>query len=400
MSFQQKIEKFEIEEQVPIHDVDMAEEDHNAEKFDVKMLNFDEEHEEIHASLATEEENSEVACSQEVDDKAHILNLTLESVIFDVPEKQSIMISGVDKVDEIWFELVNSEKQQGDFVSIPEEYHVMRNVLFMTMTEFQELSKTPDWTFLRENKDKITFLFGDDDHWGPLQMLEEISKQVPDIALSIEREGHTHNFSCTEAGSASLISNRIIRKIKGQYDLLICKHNRSENTIRGPSFIRHEEFRANWLIPSHDLYYSSSTSSKTNPSTPGYDTTISFSSTADTPPQPSCDIRSSKKCSRTVRGLGRIGGESLAVEKDSDDPYLDFRQSMLQMILEKEIYSKDDLRELLNCFLQLNSPYHHGIIVRAFTDIWDGVYSARSSAAGGVGGGGSSQSQQMLHYNY
>ncbi|KAJ9184551.1 hypothetical protein P3X46_004265 [Hevea brasiliensis] len=151
---------------------------------------------------------------------------------------------------------------------------------------------------------------------------------------------------------------------------------------------------------SHDLYYSSSTSSKTNPSTPGYDTTISFSSTADTPPQPSCDIRSSKKCSRTVRGLGRIGGESLAVEKDSDDPYLDFRQSMLQMILEKEIYSKDDLRELLNCFLQLNSPYHHGIIVRAFTDIWDGVYSARSSAAGGVGGGGSSQSQQMLHYNY
>ncbi|KAF2307698.1 hypothetical protein GH714_030891 [Hevea brasiliensis] len=332
MSFQQKIEKFEIEEQVPIHDVDMAEEDHNAEKFDVKMLNFDEEHEEIHASLATEEENSEVACSQEVDDKAHILNLTLESVIFDVPEKQSIMISGVDKVDEIWFELVNSEKQQGDFVSIPEEYHVMRNVLFMTMTEFQELSKTPDWTFLRENKDKITFLFGDDDHWGPLQMLEEISKQVPDIALSIEREGHTHNFSCTEAGSAM-------------------------------------------TLPSHSL-------------------------PLPTPPQPSCDIRSSKKCSRTVRGLGRIGGESLAVEKDSDDPYLDFRQSMLQMILEKEIYSKDDLRELLNCFLQLNSPYHHGIIVRAFTDIWDGVYSARSSAAGGVGGGGSSQSQQMLHYNY
>ncbi|KAF2308199.1 hypothetical protein GH714_036731 [Hevea brasiliensis] len=54
--FQEKIEKFEIEEQVPINDVDMVEEDHNAEKFNVQMLNLDEEQEEIHASLATEEE--------------------------------------------------------------------------------------------------------------------------------------------------------------------------------------------------------------------------------------------------------------------------------------------------------------------------------------------------------
>ena len=86
------------------------------------------------------------------------------------------------------------------------------------------------------------------------------------------------------------------------------------------------------------------------------------------------------KGSRTVRGFGKIEGESVAVEKESDDPYLDFRQSMLQMILENEIYSKDDLRELLTCFLQLNSPYHHGNIVRAFTEIWNGVFSVKSSS--------------------
>ncbi|KAL1813330.1 hypothetical protein ACET3Z_023395 [Daucus carota] len=80
--------------------------------------------------------------------------------------------------------------------------------------------------------------------------------------------------------------------------------------------------------------------------------------------------------SRPLQGFGRIGSDSLAVEKDSDDPYLDFRRSMLQMILEKEIYSKDDLKELLGCFLHLNSPYHHEIIVRAFTDIWNGLYSS------------------------
>nr|GMD70921.1 transcription repressor OFP6-like [Ipomoea batatas] len=49
------------------------------------------------------------------------------------------------------------------------------------------------------------------------------------------------------------------------------------------------------------------------------------------------------------------------------------------MILEKNIYSKDDLKELLNCFLQLNSPYYHSVIVRAFTEIWNGVFSVKPS---------------------
>lgn len=140
-----------------------------------------------------------------------------------------------------------------------------------------------------------------------------------------------------------------------------------------------------------NLYCSSSSSSKTNPS-PNYDqlygTSTTFSPDMDTPPYFCCDT--DMKCSkRTVRGFGRVGGESVAVEKESDDPYLDFRHSMLQMILEKEIYSKDDLRELLNCFLQLNSPYHHGIIVRVFTEIWNGVFSVRSSSSG----------WEKLHYN-
>ncbi|PIN06031.1 hypothetical protein CDL12_21419 [Handroanthus impetiginosus] len=119
-------------------------------------------------------------------------------------------------------------------------------------------------------------------------------------------------------------------------------------------------------------YSSSSTSSSwdTTPST--VDTTPGESGYSS---DPETDVRSL----RAVQGFGKIGGASVAVEKDSDDPYLDFRRSMLQMILEKEIYSKDDLKELLNCFLQLNSPYYHGIIVRAFTEIWNGVYSVGNS---------------------
>ncbi|XP_027349290.1 transcription repressor OFP6-like [Abrus precatorius] len=92
------------------------------------------------------------------------------------------------------------------------------------------------------------------------------------------------------------------------------------------------------------------------------------------------DSETNMKTPAKVSGLGRAGREGVAVEKDSDDPYLDFRHSMLQMILENEIYSKEDLRELLNCFLQLNSPYHHGVIVRAFTEIWNGVFSVKSQS--------------------
>ncbi|KAE8691734.1 Transcription repressor OFP6 [Hibiscus syriacus] len=65
--------------------------------------------------------------------------------------------------------------------------------------------------------------------------------------------------------------------------------------------------------------------------------------------------------------------DSIAVVKDSNDPYNDFRHSMLQMIVEKRIYSEDDLQELLRCFLELNSRCHHRLIVEAFTEIRDRI---------------------------
>ncbi|KAI3523166.1 hypothetical protein L1887_01223 [Cichorium endivia] len=122
------------------------------------------------------------------------------------------------------------------------------------------------------------------------------------------------------------------------------------------------------------LHHSSaSTSWNTTPTTTTTTTTAaSFSpNTSDT------TMDESEVSLRAVQGFGRIGGNSLAVEKDSDDPYVDFRDSMLQMIMEKEIYGREDLRELLNCFLQLNSPYYHGIIIRAFTEIWNNVLASK-----------------------
>ncbi|EXC01933.1 hypothetical protein L484_018847 [Morus notabilis] len=71
---------------------------------------------------------------------------------------------------------------------------------------------------MRKKQDRIAFLFGSDDHWGPLKLYEEISRQAPGIALSLEREGHGHFFCCFEDGStwvahhvATLINDQISR---------------------------------------------------------------------------------------------------------------------------------------------------------------------------------------------
>ncbi|XP_010688199.2 transcription repressor OFP8 [Beta vulgaris subsp. vulgaris] len=67
--------------------------------------------------------------------------------------------------------------------------------------------------------------------------------------------------------------------------------------------------------------------------------------------------------------------DTFAVVKSSSDPYNDFRTSMVEMIIEKQIFGTKELEELLQCFLSLNSPHHHRVIVDVFTEIWDALFS-------------------------
>ncbi|CAI0389969.1 unnamed protein product [Linum tenue] len=71
---------------------------------------------------------------------------------------------------------------------------------------------------------------------------------------------------------------------------------------------------------------------------------------------------------------GKVKG-SFAVVKSSSDPYNDFRTSMVEMIIEKQIFGAKDLEQLLQCFLTLNSDHHHRIIVEVFTEIWEALFS-------------------------
>lgn len=70
---------------------------------------------------------------------------------------------------------------------------------------------------------------------------------------------------------------------------------------------------------------------------------------------------------------GKVKG-SVAVVKDSRNPYVDFRDSMVEMILEKQIFEAKDLEELLLCYLSLNSRQYRGVIVEAFTEIWEVLF--------------------------
>ncbi|GFS41014.1 hypothetical protein Acr_00g0071720 [Actinidia rufa] len=76
-------------------------------------------------------------------------------------------------------------------------------------------------------------------------------------------------------------------------------------------------------------------------------------------------------------GLMRLQGkvsDSFAVRKRSSDPYSDFRCSMVEMIVEKQIFGARDLENLLQTFLSLNSCHHHRVINEVFTEIWEALF--------------------------
>ncbi|KAG5248328.1 transcription repressor OFP [Salix suchowensis] len=70
--------------------------------------------------------------------------------------------------------------------------------------------------------------------------------------------------------------------------------------------------------------------------------------------------------SRSRRSLS----DSLAVVKSSFDPQKDFRESMMEMIVENNIKASKDLEDLLACYLSLNSDEYHDLIIKVFKQIW------------------------------
>ncbi|KAK7294843.1 hypothetical protein RJT34_17740 [Clitoria ternatea] len=69
-------------------------------------------------------------------------------------------------------------------------------------------------------------------------------------------------------------------------------------------------------------------------------------------------------------GSRRSLSDSFAIVKSSLNPQRDFRESMVEMIVQNNIRTSKDLEDLLACYLSLNSDEYHGIIIKVFKQIW------------------------------
>ncbi|XP_009760912.1 transcription repressor OFP2-like [Nicotiana tabacum] len=65
---------------------------------------------------------------------------------------------------------------------------------------------------------------------------------------------------------------------------------------------------------------------------------------------------------------------SLAIVMASFDPQKDFKESMMEMIVENNIKASKDLEHLLACYLSLNSDEYHHLIINAFEQIWSDLH--------------------------
>ncbi|XP_022965903.1 transcription repressor OFP8-like [Cucurbita maxima] len=63
-----------------------------------------------------------------------------------------------------------------------------------------------------------------------------------------------------------------------------------------------------------------------------------------------------------------------AVVENSSDPYKDFKASMAEMVIEREIFGGKELEELLLCFISLNSRHYHRIIFEVYWEIKEALF--------------------------
>ncbi|KAI3984931.1 hypothetical protein MKX01_004699 [Papaver californicum] len=70
--------------------------------------------------------------------------------------------------------------------------------------------------------------------------------------------------------------------------------------------------------------------------------------------------------------------ESVVMAMDSEDPYVDFRTSMEEMVEAHGLKDWDCLEELLSWYLKVNGKKNHGFIVSAFVDLLISI-AAKSS---------------------
>ncbi|XP_044462522.1 transcription repressor OFP13-like [Mangifera indica] len=71
--------------------------------------------------------------------------------------------------------------------------------------------------------------------------------------------------------------------------------------------------------------------------------------------------------------------ESVVLAMESEDPYVDFRRSMEEMVEAHGLKDREFLEELLGWYLKVNGKNNHGFIIDAFVDLLVALASNNSS---------------------
>ncbi|KAJ8754761.1 hypothetical protein K2173_012150 [Erythroxylum novogranatense] len=71
--------------------------------------------------------------------------------------------------------------------------------------------------------------------------------------------------------------------------------------------------------------------------------------------------------------------ETVVMSMESKDPYVDFKNSMEEMVKAYELKGWEDLEDLLFSYLKVNGKSNHGYIIGAFVDLLVGTAFAYSS---------------------
>lgn len=84
--------------------------------------------------------------------------------------------------------------------------------------------------------------------------------------------------------------------------------------------------------------------------------------------------------SKQVKRNEFVFKDSVALVMESDDPYMDFKKSMQEMVESDEglLRDWDCLEELLRWYLRLNGKMNHGFIVGAYVDLLIGLAPQRT----------------------
>lgn len=64
-----------------------------------------------------------------------------------------------------------------------------------------------------------------------------------------------------------------------------------------------------------------------------------------------------------------INSTFVVIEMETKDPFLEFKESMKEMVEAHGVENMDGLAELLNCYLRVNGKCNHGYIIGAFVDL-------------------------------